>query len=245
MMLDAVHADVQALASPERATANAWFFKTGPGQYGEGDVFAGLTLPQMRSLLRKYRALALEDAIELLHSPLHEERMLALLILVDRYKRAAKDAETRKRIFDLYLANTSYVNNWDLVDCSAGNIVGPWLEDKPRDALFELARSASVWDRRIAMIATSHYIRKGDCVTAIEVASLLLNDRHDLIHKAVGWMLREVGKRCGSEALTAFLDTHAATMPRTALRYALERFDPLTRQHYMSMRRSSAATRGT
>jgi 3-methyladenine DNA glycosylase AlkD len=236
-MLAALHADVAALATPERARSNAWFFKTGPGQYGEGDSFAGLTLPQIRALLRKYRGVSLEDATQLLHSALHEERLLAVLMLVDRYKRAARDPETRRRIYDLYLANTDYVNNWDLVDASAVHIVGPYLQDKPRDVLFELARSASVWERRIAVLATFHYIKQGDCSTALQIAESLLSDKHDLIHKAVGWMLREAGKRCGPARLTAFLDRHAATMPRTALRYALERFDPETRQRYMGMKR--------
>ncbi|HLF76886.1 MAG TPA: DNA alkylation repair protein [Dehalococcoidia bacterium] len=235
-MLPALHADVTALTSPERAKNNTWFFKTGPGQYGEGDQFAGLTLTQVRGLVRKYRDLSPEDAEALLHSPLHEERLLALLILVQRCRAKRTDDATRERIYRLYLDNTAYVNNWDLVDCSAAYIVGPYLQDKPKDVLFKLAASDLVWDRRIAVIATFHYIKGGDCTVALQVAGALMTDKHDLIHKATGWMLREVEKRCGHSTLTAFLDQHAATMPRTALRYALERFDPAERAHYMSLK---------
>ena len=238
-MLQALRDEVQTLASPERAKNNAWFFKTGPGQYGEGDRFAGLMLTQIRGLVRKYRDLSLEDAETLLHSPLHEERLLALLILVQRYRARKTDDTTRKRIYDLYLANTAYVNNWDLVDASAVHIVGPYLADKPKDVLFRLAASDLVWERRIAVLATFHYIKQRDCTLALQIAETLMSDKHDLIHKATGWMLREVEKRCGHETLTAFLDTHAATMPRTALRYALERFPPEERAHYMSLKQRS------
>ena len=238
-MLQALRAEVQALASPERAKNNAWFFKTGPGQYGEGDQFAGLTLTQIRGLVRKYRDLSIEDCETLLHSTLHEERLIALLILVQRYRARKTDGATRKRIYDLYLANTAYVNNWDLVDASAVHIVGPYLADKPKDVLFRLAASDLVWDRRIAVLATFHYIKQGDSALALQIAAALMSDKHDLIHKATGWMLREVDKRCGHKTLTAFLDTHAVTMPRTALRYALERFPPEERAHYMSLKQRS------
>jgi 3-methyladenine DNA glycosylase AlkD len=238
-MLQALGAEVGALSSPERAKNNAWFFKTGPGQYGEGDQFAGLTLTQIRTLVRKYRDLNLEDCQTLLHSPLHEERLLALLILVQRFRARKTDGATRGRIYDLYLANTAYVNNWDLVDASAGHIVGAYLADKPKDVLFRLAASDLVWERRIAVLATFHDIKQGDPTLALQVAATLMNDKHDLIHKATGWMLREVDKRCGHHHLTAFLDTHAATMPRTALRYALERFPPEERAHFMSLKQRS------
>jgi len=238
-MLAALRAEVQALASPERAKTNAWFFKTGPGQYGEGDQFAGLNLIQIRSLVRKYRDLSIEDAETLLHSPLHEERLIALLILVQRFKAKKTDDATRKASYDLYLANTAYVNNWDLVDASAEHIVGPYLAGKPKDVLFRLAASDLVWDRRIALLATLHDIKQGDPTLALQVAAALMADKHDLIHKATGWMLREVDKRCGHYHLTAFLDTHAATMPRTALRYALERFPAEERAHYMSLKQRS------
>jgi 3-methyladenine DNA glycosylase AlkD len=236
-MLETLHADVLALVDPERAKTNAWFLQMGPGGYGEGDQAIGLTVPQIRALARKYRELSIEDAETLLHSPLHEERALALVILVQRFRKG--DAVTRERIYDLYLANTAYVNNWDLVDGSADAIVGPYLADMPKDELFRLAASEVVWERRIAMIATYAYIKAGDCTVAQQIAETLLNDKHDLIHKAVGWMLRETGKKCGREHLIAFLDQHAATMPRTTLRYALEHFNPEERLHYMSLRQKS------
>ncbi len=213
LVLTALHADVSAVATPERAKTNAWFFKTGPGQYGEGDQFAGLTLPQIRGLVKKYRELPLEDVETLLHSPVHEERSIAVLLLVDRYKARKTDEAARERIYNLYLANSAYVNNWDLVDASAEHIVGPWLQDKPRDVLLRLAASELVWDRRIAMLATFHYIKQGDSADALRVAEALLGDKHDLIHKAVGWMLREVDKRCGHAYAIAFLDALAATSP--------------------------------
>jgi 3-methyladenine DNA glycosylase AlkD len=234
--LSALQAEVAALASPERAKANTAYFKTGPGQYGEGDQFAGLTLPQMRSLVKKYRDLGIDDCEELLHSPLHEERMLALLLLVQRCRAKRTGQSARERIYGLYLTNTSYVNNWDLVDVSAPYIVGPFLQDRPRDVLLRLAASELVWDRRIALLATFHFIKQSDCSDALRVAEALMGDKHDLIHKAMGWMLREVEKRCGHSTLTTFLDKHAATMPRTALRYALERFDPQERAHYMGVK---------
>ena len=240
-MLSSLHANVSALATPERAKANTWFFKTGPGEYGEGDQFAGLTLPQVRTLVRQYRDLSIEDCEELLHSPLHEERLLAVLLLVQRCKARKTDAPARERIYNLYLANSAYVNNWDLVDASAPYIVGPYLQDKPRDVLLHLAASELVWDRRIAVLATFHYIKQGDCTDALRVAEALMGDKHDLIHKAVGWMLREVEKRCGHAVLTAFLDQYAATMPRTALRYALEHFEPEERAHYMSVKQRARA----
>jgi 3-methyladenine DNA glycosylase AlkD len=238
-VLSALHADVAALATPERAKANTWYFKTGPGEYGEGDQFAGLTLPQVRSLVKKYRDLSIEDCEELLHSPLHEERLLAVLLWVQRCRARKTDAATRERIYNLYLANSAYVNNWDLVDASATYIVGPYLQDKPRDVLLRLAASDLVWDRRIAVLATFHFIKQGDCTDALQVAEALMGDKHDLIHKAVGWMLREVEKKCGHATLTTFLDRFAVTMPRTALRYALERFAPEERAHYMSMKQRS------
>ena len=238
-MLPSLHVDVLALADPERAKTNAWFLKMGPGEYGEGDQAIGLTVPQIRTLARKYRELSIEDAETLLHSPLHEERALALVILEQHFRKG--DAGTRQRIYNLYLANTAHVNNWDLVDGSADAIVGPFLADKPKDELFRLAASANVWERRIAMIATYAYIKAGDCTVALQIAEALLDDKHDLIHKAAGWMLREAGARCGRGHLTAFLDKHAATMPRTTLRYALEHFEPDGRQHYMSMKQKSRA----
>jgi len=239
LSLDEVRAEVDALRSPERAERNARFFKTGPGQYGEGDQFAGLTLAQVHALRRKFRGLSLDCLAELLESPIHEERLLALDILVDQYARG--DSTARQAIYDLYLGSTRWVNNWDLVDCSAAQIVGAHLQGKPRDVLDRLAASQSVWERRIAMIATFHYIRQGDPLPALGIAEVLLGDRHDLIHKAAGWMLREVGKRCTKEHLTSFLDKYAATMPRTMLRYAVEQLPREEQQHYMGLKAKSKA----
>ena len=231
------------LASPERAKAVAAYFKTGPGQYGEGDKFAGLAVPQIRTLARTYKGLGVPDLTELLRSEIHEERLLALLILAARSEKG--DAQTRKGVFDIYVQNLAGVNNWDLVDMSAPVIVGPYLQDKPKKRLYDWARSESLWERRIALLATFHYIRQGNPALAFEIIELLLQDRQDLIHKAAGWMLREVGKRCGREVLTGFLEKHAAEMPRTMLRYAIEHFTKEERQDYMGRRAAAKRTEST
>ena len=225
----AVHRRMLTLADPARAEASRRFFKTGPGQYGEGDRFLGITVPVLRQLARDYENLPLRAVTTLLKSPLHEERLLALIIMVQQYARA--DAPARAAIYDCYLANRSRINNWDLVDSSAAQIVGAHLRNG-RKFLRELARSHSMWDRRIAMIATFHYIRAGEFDDALAIARMLLNDREDLIHKAVGWMLREIGQR-DRRALERFLDAHRPEMPRTALRYAIERFPEPVRRRYL------------
>ena len=225
-----VKRDVRHVASARRAEVNRWFFKTGPGEYGEGDRFLGVTLPQLRAIARTHRDLPVKDAIALLGSRWHEERLLALLILVGQYARAGEPA--RGAIHRLYLRNTRWVNNWDLVDCSAPQLAGAPLARGDRDVLRRLARSSSVWERRIAMLATLTYIRKGDFADALEIAGLLLHDEHDLIHKAVGWMLREIGKR-DRAAEERFLRAHAHEMPRTMLRYAVEKFPEALRKRYM------------
>ena len=222
---------MRALGDPLRAKHALRFFKTGPGQYGEGDRFLGLTVPTLRALAREHRALARRDLTRLLKSQWHEERALALLILVHQYMRGT-DAE-RQAIYTIYLKHTRHINNWDLVDCSAEHIVGAHLRGRDRATLTRLARSKLLWERRIAILSTHHYIKRRDFGETIRVARLLLNDEHDLIHKAVGWMLREVGKRDRSVA-EAFLKRHAARMPRTMLRYAIERFPPALRRRFMS-----------
>ncbi len=179
------------------------FFKTGPGQYGEGDRFIGVKVPGIRTVCRECRGASLAEIQKLLRSPIHEERALALVMLVDAFQ--AGDEPVRRRIYDLYLANTAFINNWDLVDCSAGQIVGGWLRGRSTAPLTRLARSKSLWERRIAMIATFDGIRRGDFDDTFRIADLLLHDEHDLIHKAVGWLLREVGKRDGA-AERAFLE---------------------------------------
>jgi len=227
-----VRRSLRQFASPERAKTHAWFFKTGKGEYGEGDVFIGVTVPEQRLVARHFRLLPLPEVDRLLTSRVHEERLTALLILVDQFSRS-KDEVERGRIFRLYLKRLRFVNNWDLVDASAEYIVGGWLEDKPRGLLDRLAKSKHLWSRRVAMVATFHYIRQGESEDAVRIATALLADRHDLIHKAVGWMLREVDKRAGPAALQSFLEQHAATMPRTMLRYAIERLPPAERTRWM------------
>jgi 3-methyladenine DNA glycosylase AlkD len=230
-----VRRDLRAVASPSRARVNAWFFKTGPGDYGEGDRFLGVTVPALRNLAGRHRDLPVAEVLRLLRSRWHEERLLALLILIGQYNRGS--ASARARIHKLYLRNTAFINNWDLVDCSAAEIVGSHLTQANRKQLRRLARSRSLWERRIAMIATFHYIKRGEYNDALVIARLSLRDSHDLIHKAVGWMLREIGKR-DRRAEERFLKTHAAIMPRTMLRYAVERFPERRRRQYLMMRSS-------
>jgi 3-methyladenine DNA glycosylase AlkD len=238
---DALRAELAALADPARAAGAARFFKTGPGQYGEGDVFAGVTVPDVRRVVRAHRELPLADVDALLHDRIHEHRLAAVLLLADRYTRAASrhDAAEGTAVARLYLDRTAYINNWDLVDASAEHVVGPhWRSRGPagRSERLRLGRSKSLWERRIAVLSTFHDIKAGDSGPALEVCALLLGDREDLIHKATGWMLREVGKRVDPADLLRFLDAHAALMPRTMLRYATERLDPQVRAHYLAAR---------
>ena len=197
------------------------FFKTAPGEYAAGDRFLGIKVPELRQLSRIYRNLPLQDISRLLESPWHEERLLALLILVGQYQRG--DVRRRPAIYRVSLRNRRRINNWDLVDCSAEHIVGAHLRAADRRILKQLAKSSSVWDRRIAILATFHYIKAGEFEPTLAIARMLLNDPHDLIHKAVGWMLREIGKR-DQQVEEEFLRVYAARMPRTMLRYAIERF---------------------
>lgn len=222
---------LHALGFSEKAKSSARFFKTGPGQYGEGDVFIGVTVPEQRKVARQYQDLPLADAEQLLLSSIHEERLVALIILVGQFIRG--DEATKETIYHFYLAHTDRVNNWDLVDSSAEYIVGSWLQNKDKAILVKLAQSESIWERRIAMLATLHYIKQGDPTVALKIAELLLHDKHDLIQKAVGWMLREIGKRCSREVEEAFLLKHYKTMPRTILRYAIEHFPKERREGYL------------
>jgi 3-methyladenine DNA glycosylase AlkD len=225
---------LRADADPVRAAHAVRFFKCGPGEYGEGDRFIGVTVPAIRGIARRFSELPLPEVDRLLRSPIHEERLLALVILVHQFNAGAGERQ-RKRIFALYLRRLRFINNWDLVDTSAGPIVGGWLAHNQRDLLDRLARSKHLWSRRVAMIATQYFIVRGDSRDAIRIATLLLHDSHDLIHKAVGWMLREVGKRASADVLNEFLERHAATMPRTALRYAIERLPPGERRRFMAV----------
>lgn len=224
--------DIRKASSPERAKVSRSFFKTGKGQYGEGDIFVGLTVPQCRALSKSYSDLSKSDLVRLLKSPIHEERLIALILLTEKFENA--DEKEREGIFSLYLKMTKYVNNWDLVDSSAHLIVGAWLEKRDRRLLVKLAKSKSLWERRIAIVATFHFIRLDDHRDTLKIAKLLLDDDQDLIHKATGWMLREVGKR-SAETLRLFLRQNGAKMPRTMLRYAIERFSPAERARFLSL----------
>lgn len=230
-MLEELSKLMRAEATPERAKASAWYFKTGPGQYGEGDVFIGLTLPQMHKIARQYSGLSLDDIEALLKSPIHEERQVALLILVHQYKKAGRKG--KKQIASFYHKHRDRVNNWDLVDGSAPQILGDYLLDHSRAVLYRLAKSKSLWDRRIALIATFAFIKKGQTEDSFKLAEILIADREDLIQKALGWMLREIGKKCGREILEGFLKDHYHLMGRTALRYAIEHLEPERRQEYL------------
>ncbi|MEN6458207.1 MAG: DNA alkylation repair protein [Thermoguttaceae bacterium] len=222
---------LRSFADPEQAAILARFFKTGPGQYGEGDKFIGVKVPVTRKVAKEFTSLPLTEIECLLHSEIHEERLLALVILVGQFEKG--DNAIKKQIYDLYLANTSYINNWDLVDLSAPQIVGGYLETRSRKPLERLAKSKSLWERRISILATFHFIREGDFADTIRIAKMLLKDKEDLIHKAVGWMLREVGKR-DVVVLEEFLGNHCRVMPRTMLRYAIERFPEGKRRGYMN-----------
>ncbi|GAB4129255.1 MAG: DNA alkylation repair protein [Sideroxydans sp.] len=225
-----IQAELRALADPATAAVLQRFFKTGAGEYGAGDAFLGIKVPVLRALAQRQPNVTLRSISALLHSRYHEERLYALLLLIRHYQQA--DAAGRCTAFDLYLAHTARINNWDLVDISAPHIVGRHLQDRSRKVLHKMAQSASLWERRIAIVATFHFIRCGDFSDTLRIAATLLGDEQDLIHKAVGWMLREVGKR-NQNTLETFLQQHYPHLPRTTLRYAIERFAPALRQQYL------------
>lgn len=225
---------LHALANHQHAAILQRFFKTGKGQYAEGDMFIGVKVPPIRKLVREFSAMPPAEAAKLVRSPVHEERLGGLLLWVHAFARG--DTATRERIFALYLANTRYINNWDLVDLSAPQIVGGSLPPEDTTFLRALAESPLLWERRIAMLATFTYIRQGTFGPTLELCELLLGDRHDLMHKACGWMLREVDKR-HRQTLAPFLQQRAAAMPRTMLRYAIEHFDLAERRRFMSIGR--------
>jgi 3-methyladenine DNA glycosylase AlkD len=228
--VDAIRAHLRGLADPARAEVSRSFFKTGPGEYGEGDRFLGIRVPDLRKAATAFQETGFREVTRLLASPIHEERLVALLLLVRQFE--LSDAAGRKRVYEFYLKNTRRVNNWDLVDLSAGEIVGTYLLERSKRPLYRLARSRNLWERRIAIVATHPSIRRGDFEPTLRVATMLLADREDLIHKAVGWMLREVGKR-DVAVLERYLREHHAEMPRTALRYAIERFAETKRKRYL------------
>jgi 3-methyladenine DNA glycosylase AlkD len=222
--------DLAAAADPERARTSAWFFKTGKGQYGHGDRFIGITVPVQRRIARRYLSLSLEDIARLLDSPIHEHRFTALEILVAQYEKG--DDAQKRTIFGFYLKRTRSINNWDLVDTSAPYIVGAHLLSRSRRVLYRLAKSKTVWERRIAIVATLAFIQRGDIEDTLKLAAVLLPDEHDLIRKSVGWILREVGKRSAT-ALLEFLAQYYAQISRTTLRYAIERFPAARRQRML------------
>lgn len=229
-MLELIEKDIRQLADPTTAKTLQGFFKTGPGEYGVGDIFVGIKVPVIRSLVKKYTLLPLADLKRLLREPIHEKRLLALFIMIEQYTNAKPPLQ--KKLYTLYLANTDKINNWDLVDLSAPSIVGPLA---PLNTLRKLARSKLIWDRRIAMLATFWHIKNKNAQPTFEIAELLLKDKQDLMHKAVGWMLREAGKRIDQELEEQFLQKNKRykTMPRTMLRYTIERFPEKKRQAYL------------
>lgn len=229
-MLSNIVADLQKLKNPQKAKILSRFFKTGKGEYGEGDLFLEITVPQTRSIAKKYTNLDQKDIEKLLSSKTHEHRLIALLILIENYKKA--NIEHKKSIFNFYVKNTKFINNWDLVDLSASHIVGNFLLDKDKSILSDLAKSSNLWEKRIAIISTFAFIRLNKFEHTLKISEILMHDNHDLIHKAVGWMLREVGKR-NKEVEEKFLNQHYKKMPRTMLRYAVEKFDNNERKKYL------------
>lgn len=220
------------LKNPAKAEVLRKFFKTGKGQYGENDVFLGITVPEQRRLVAKHwQALSLDDLKKLLQSKIHEHRLIALLVLVKKYQQGSRTEKAE--IYRFYLSQTERINNWDLVDLSAPNIVGEELLGHDRKILYRLAKSSNLWERRIAILATFAFIKQGDSRDTLALTKFFLTDQHDLIHKACGWMLREVGKRCGEKTLLDFLDTHSKNMPRTMLRYAIERLPESLKKRYL------------
>ncbi|MBM4236813.1 MAG: DNA alkylation repair protein [Firmicutes bacterium] len=228
-LLKEIKDDLQKAVIPGKAKELMRFFKTGPGDYGEGDLFIGVTVPEQRKIARRHhKEIPLAELEKLLQDPCHECRLTALFILRLRYEKE-KSAPQQKKLVQLYLNNLDYVNNWDLVDSSAPYILGPHLYGKDPALLYELADSGNLWRQRVAVLTTAYFIRQGNFDHTLKLAELLLDHPHDLIHKAVGWMLREVGNR-DPECELAFLKKHHRRMPRTMLRYAIEKFDPYTRQ---------------
>ncbi|MDD5165414.1 MAG: DNA alkylation repair protein [Candidatus Pacebacteria bacterium] len=230
-----VEKELRKLGKPAKAKVLSGFFKTGKGEYGEGDKFLGVTVPIQRNVAKKYSELDLNEIAKLIQNPVHECRLTGLEILVMQYEKAKKcgNITLQEKIIAFYLKNTKYINNWDLVDATAPYMLGDWLLNNDRDILYMFVKSKKLWERRISIISTYAFIRAGDFKDTIKISELLLKDSHDLMHKAVGWMLREVGKR-DELVLMRFLNTHAHMMPRTALRYAIEKFPESRRKAYLN-----------
>ncbi len=227
-----LQSELKRVSDSVKAKILAGFFKTGKGEYGEGDKFIGVTIPKIRKLAKLYfRTISLSEIGKIIHSPIHEERLLGLIILTYKFPRVTPIEQ--EKIYKFYLKNLKYINNWDLIDLTADRIVGEYLKNKDKIILIKLANSKILWHRRIAIIATFNYIKSGDATWTLKIAEILLNDHHDLIHKAVGWMLREIGKRIHPATEEKFLQKYYPVMPRTMLRYAIERFPEETRQWYL------------
>ncbi len=226
-----LQSDLRRLATPKKAKASAWFFRTGPGEYGHGDVFLGVTVPEQREVAKKYRDLPLRDIEKLLKSKIHEHRLTGVIILVWQFDHGTPAQQAT--IAKLYLKLLTHINNWDIVDSSASHILGTYLLDRPRAILYKLAVSPNLWKRRVSIIATQTFIRNNQFVDTLKISKILVRDQHDLIQKAVGWMLREVGDR-NRGAEEKFLKQHAKHMPRTMLRYAIEKFPESLRKRYLA-----------
>jgi len=230
-MLSKLKYELKQIANPEKATILQKFFKTGKGEYGEGDIFLGVTVLEQRKIAKRYVDLDLKDIKELLSNKVHEYRLTGFLILIYKFEKA--DEKEKKGIVDFYLKNIKSANNWDLIDCVADKILGSYLINKDKEILYELAKTDNLWKKRIAIISTFEFIKNDQFEDTLKISEILLNDEHDLIHKAVGWMLREVGKR-DIEIEEAFLKKYYKTMPRTMLRYAIEKFDGKKKEFYMN-----------
>jgi 3-methyladenine DNA glycosylase AlkD len=220
------------LANPDKAKILQRFFKTGKGEYGEGDKFLGIVVPEIRKIVKQFSALSITEIVKAIRNPYHEIRLTGLLILVYQFKHG--DVNVRKSIYEIYLQNRKFINNWDLVDLTAPNIVGEYLLDQDKIILDHLAKSKNLWDRRISILSTYSFIKKGSSREIFQIADILLSDDQDLIQKAVGWMLRETGKRISVNIECEYLDSRYQKMPRTMLRYAIERFPDKLREHYLS-----------
>jgi 3-methyladenine DNA glycosylase AlkD len=231
MIIQKIISELKALGSPERAKHSLRFFKTGKGEYGEGDIFLGGKVPDIRIIAKKYQDITLSETEELLHNKYHECRLAALIILVNKYQKT-KNSDDKKAIYQIYINNTKYINNWDLVDLSAAYLVGAHLKNGSKELVYKFAKSKNLWERRISIISTFYFIRQNDFSDTLKISEILLHDKEDLMHKAVGWMLREIGKR-NQVVEEEFLEKHYKTMPRTMLRYAIEKFDEKKKKYYM------------
>ena len=235
MSLLRIQLEARSCRNKEKELVLKRFFKTAKGEYGEGDKFLGLVSAQIHHIVKRWSDLPISDCIKLLHSSYHEERMIALQILGLKYKKTMLESEKTK-IFQIYINNTKYINNWDLVDVNVEHVIGEYLYNKDKALLYNFARSTLLWERRISIISTFTYIKRGEPEHTLQIAKILLKDKHDLIHKAVGWMLREVGKRCDENILTEFLDTYCLLMPRTMLRYSIERLPKEKYYYYLNLK---------